>query len=176
MHFWRTSVLFVGPLIPLFWTSSDICPGFQRQSPHLHTLSPVCNGFLRFTSGATPAYLLMASMAVDAFLSKQETLYLRIPKTQKMKTTGREGERFFAHHTDLQNIQIKINFEFSSCRFGTRISWRRTILSEKRSFLSHRSTLRRNPFTRRGTFSRTRSVSRSNLKEVRVNVKQWIKC
>ena len=28
---WRTSVLFVGPLIPLFWTSGDICPGFQSQ-------------------------------------------------------------------------------------------------------------------------------------------------
>ena len=26
---WRTSVLFVGSLIPLFWTSGDVCPGFQ---------------------------------------------------------------------------------------------------------------------------------------------------
>ena len=26
----RTSVLFVGPLILVFWTSGDICPGFQR--------------------------------------------------------------------------------------------------------------------------------------------------
>ena len=24
----RAQVLFVGPLIPLFWTSSDVCPGF----------------------------------------------------------------------------------------------------------------------------------------------------
>ena len=33
--------LFVGPLIPLFWTFDDICPGFQSQCgsppPHLHT-------------------------------------------------------------------------------------------------------------------------------------------
>ena len=29
--FWRTHVLFVGPLIPLFWTSGDVCPGFQSQ-------------------------------------------------------------------------------------------------------------------------------------------------
>ena len=27
--FWRTSVLFVGPPIALFWTSGDVCPGFQ---------------------------------------------------------------------------------------------------------------------------------------------------
>ena len=35
------------PLIPLFWTSGDICPGFQSQGG----------------CGATPANLLMASMA-----------------------------------------------------------------------------------------------------------------
>ena len=27
-----TIVLFVGPLIPLFWISGDICPGFQSQA------------------------------------------------------------------------------------------------------------------------------------------------
>ena len=31
LKFWRTHVLFVGPLIPLFWTSGDVCPGFQSQ-------------------------------------------------------------------------------------------------------------------------------------------------
>ena len=31
--------------------------------PHLHALLPECNEFLRFTSGAKPADLLMASMA-----------------------------------------------------------------------------------------------------------------
>ena len=37
-HFWRTWVLFVGPLIPLFWTSGDISSRFQSQSgqPYLH--------------------------------------------------------------------------------------------------------------------------------------------
>ena len=30
--FWRTWVLFVGPLIPLFWTSGDVSSGFQSQS------------------------------------------------------------------------------------------------------------------------------------------------
>ena len=27
LNFWRTRVLFVGPLIPLFWTSGDISSG-----------------------------------------------------------------------------------------------------------------------------------------------------
>ena len=30
-HFWRTSVPFVRPLIPLFWTIGDVCPTFQCQ-------------------------------------------------------------------------------------------------------------------------------------------------
>ena len=42
---WRTLVLFKGPMIPLFWTDGDICPGFQSQGGsltfmlhHLHHL------------------------------------------------------------------------------------------------------------------------------------------
>ena len=54
----------MGPLIPCFWTSSDVCPGFQSQDgfPHLHASSLECNGLLRFTSGATSTDLL-AKMA-----------------------------------------------------------------------------------------------------------------
>ena len=56
--FCRTQVLFVGPLIPLFWSSGDVCPGFQSQGgfPHLRASLPAHNRFLRFTSGATPAF------------------------------------------------------------------------------------------------------------------------
>ena len=32
INFWRTWVLFVGPLIPLFQTSGDVSSGFQSQS------------------------------------------------------------------------------------------------------------------------------------------------
>ena len=33
LNFWRTDTsLFVGPLIPLFWTSGDVSSGFQSQS------------------------------------------------------------------------------------------------------------------------------------------------
>ena len=30
--FWRTHVLFLGPLVPLFWISGDVSSGFQSQS------------------------------------------------------------------------------------------------------------------------------------------------
>ena len=71
IFFCRTQVLFVGPLKLLFWTSGDICPMFQSQGgfPHLHASLPMHNRFLRFTSGATPADLLMASMAAEPFHS-----------------------------------------------------------------------------------------------------------
>ena len=37
--FWRTQVLIVGPLIPLFWTSDDVSSGFRSQSgqPYLYS-------------------------------------------------------------------------------------------------------------------------------------------
>ena len=68
-NFWRTSVHFLGPLIPLFWTSGDICPRFQNRGgfPHLYPQLPTHNIFLRFTSGATPAELLASSMAAEPF-------------------------------------------------------------------------------------------------------------
>ena len=61
----------MGPLIPLFWTSGDVYPRFQSQVglAHLCDLLPVCNGFIRFSSGVTPADLLAGSMAVEPFLS-----------------------------------------------------------------------------------------------------------
>ena len=59
------------PLTPLFWTSGDVYPGFKSQGgcPLLHVLSPACNGILIFTSGATPADLLVVNMAVELFWS-----------------------------------------------------------------------------------------------------------
>ena len=46
-NFWRTLVLFVGPLMTLFWTFGDVCPGSQSQGGSFacfHTC-----GILRFT-------------------------------------------------------------------------------------------------------------------------------
>ena len=61
----------MGPLIPLFWTSGDIYPGFQSQcrSPCLCAILPRYNRILRFTSSVTPADLLVASMAAEPFQS-----------------------------------------------------------------------------------------------------------
>ena len=46
---------------PLFWTSGDVCRGFQSQGGVTCTLSCL-RAILRFISGATPADLLVASM------------------------------------------------------------------------------------------------------------------
>ena len=58
-----------GAQIPPFWTSGDVCPGFQNQggSTRLYASLLACNGFLRFTSGAIPADLLVVSMAAKSF-------------------------------------------------------------------------------------------------------------
>ena len=55
----KLKVLFVGPLIPLFWTSGDVCPGFQSQSGSLACFLACV--ILRFTSGMTPAKVSMAA-------------------------------------------------------------------------------------------------------------------
>ena len=79
LNFWRTWVLFVGSLIPLFWTSGDVSSGFQSQSGFylIHTwrrhMSNVTHS-LRFTSGATPADLLAASMAAEPITDPIYTL------------------------------------------------------------------------------------------------------
>ena len=67
-----TLVLSVGLLIPLFWTSGDICPVFQSQGgrPCVCALSPVCNGFFRNTSGVTPADFLAAELFQFTYLHK----------------------------------------------------------------------------------------------------------
>ena len=68
-NFWRTPILFVGPLTPLFRTSGDVCIGFQSQggSSRMHVLAPTRNKFLRFTSCATTADLLAVGMVAEPF-------------------------------------------------------------------------------------------------------------
>ena len=50
---WRTFVLYVGPLIPLFWTSGGFCPGPQSQRGsltrmlhHLHAMDSLDSSLL----------------------------------------------------------------------------------------------------------------------------------
>ena len=57
---------FFGPLVPLFWISGDVSSGFQSQSGFC-LIRNFCRGECnvhspRFTSGATLADLLVASM------------------------------------------------------------------------------------------------------------------
>ena len=64
----------MGPLIPLFWTSGDVSSGFQSQNGFslIHTWQSRMSNItcsLRFTSGATPADLLVASMAAKPISS-----------------------------------------------------------------------------------------------------------
>ena len=58
----KTLVLFVGPLIPLFRISGDICLRFESQhgSSCFHALLLACNRIIRFTSGETPADISVA--------------------------------------------------------------------------------------------------------------------
>ena len=59
-------LFFLGPLIPLLWTSGDVCPGFQSQGGSLACFLTCV--FLRCTSGATPADCIEVNMAAEPFL------------------------------------------------------------------------------------------------------------
>ena len=54
----------LGPLVPLFWISSDVSSGFQSQSglPYSHCGGKCNVHSLRSTSGATRANLLAAGL------------------------------------------------------------------------------------------------------------------
>ena len=64
LNFWRTHVRFVGPLIPCFGLLVTSALGFKARVDSLACFL-ACAPFLRFTSGATPADLLTASMAAE---------------------------------------------------------------------------------------------------------------
>ena len=52
----------ITPVLDFWWRRPGVSkPGWI---PHLHAFLPACNGFFRFTSGATPADILTASMSV----------------------------------------------------------------------------------------------------------------
>ena len=54
-------------LIPLFWTSGNVCPVFQSQGGSFACFLACV--ILRFTSGVTPADCIEVSMAVEPFQS-----------------------------------------------------------------------------------------------------------
>ena len=67
---WRTSIFFVRSRCPCFRFLVTSGLGFKaRMDPSLRSSSPACNRILRFTYGATPADLLVTSMAAELFPS-----------------------------------------------------------------------------------------------------------
>ena len=58
----------MGSLIPLFWISGNFSPGFQSQDVSVRGLF-ASNGFLRITSGVTPAALSTAVIAIEPCFS-----------------------------------------------------------------------------------------------------------
>ena len=57
----------IGLVKILLRRAKDVCPGFESQGglPALHVLAPASDGFLSFTSSATPANLLVANVAAE---------------------------------------------------------------------------------------------------------------
>ena len=83
--FWGHKSFFLGPLIPLFWTSGDICPGFQSKGGSLACFLTCV--VLRFTSGATPADCIEVSMAAKPF----QTTYLQMCPQALVEDWARPG-------------------------------------------------------------------------------------
>ena len=93
------SIIFVGPLIPLFWTSCDICPGFQSQGGNLACFLTCM--ILRFTSGVTPADCIEVSMVAKPFRST----YLQICPQALVEVQGIKPMTVCAASTVLYTIR-----------------------------------------------------------------------
>ena len=66
----------MGPLIPLFWTSGDICPGFQSQGGSLLHAFSLTSVILIVTSDVIPADCIEVSMTPKPFWSTYLQTYL----------------------------------------------------------------------------------------------------
>ena len=67
-HFWRTSILFVWPLIILFWISGDVWSGFQNKGKFPHMIHQMCTTVSSDSPlSVTPADFLAPSMTFDPF-------------------------------------------------------------------------------------------------------------
>ena len=82
----------MGPLIPLFWTSGDVCPGLQNQGESLVCLLTCV--ILRFTSGATPADCIEVSMAAKPFPSGFSLGFQLLYEITKLKHKTTRSEDF----------------------------------------------------------------------------------
>ena len=90
------------PVLDFWWCLPWVSkPGWI---PRLHALSPACNEFLRFTSGATPADCIEVSMAAEPFRSTYlqmclqalvevwgSNLWPSVPQTRRCRPLGHSG-------------------------------------------------------------------------------------
>ena len=83
----------MGPLIPLFRTFGDICPGFQSKDGSLACFLACV--ILKFTSGVTPADCIEVSMAAEAFWS----MYLQACPQALVEGSGLEPTTVHAAHS-----------------------------------------------------------------------------
>ena len=111
----------MGPLIFLFWTSGDICPGLQSQGgfPRLPASSPAHNGFLRFTSGATPVDCIEVSTAAEPFKS---TYLQTCPKALvEVRGSNPRGVGAFCGRQEVYSPNLKHDFKVFDCLLTTHI-------------------------------------------------------
>ena len=116
------------PLIPLFRTSNDICPGFQNQdgSPCLHASLPVCNEFLKFTIAATPADLLVVSMAAElcfwsTYLHPHKHWWGLIPgsRVPLPYSVWKDRKNYILNLSDLTNLAYLLIVKKQNCTYRT---------------------------------------------------------
>ena len=106
----------MGPLIPLNWTSGDVCLGFTC----LFASLPVGNGFLRFNSSVTPADLLEASIATELCCAQ---VLLELKSGIKHATFSQDVTRQMLYqliYADLTNGMAVLLID-SCCEIGIRL-------------------------------------------------------
>ena len=74
------------------WDHWYLCPGFQSQGGRLHASLPVCNGFLRRTTGVTPADLFTGSSCTTDFW---QILYQKYLKCKPGKSYHEQRDNLF---------------------------------------------------------------------------------
>ena len=105
----------------------DVCPVFQSQtgSSLLFASSPMCNGFLRFTSGATSADLLTTNITANSLDNSHLTSSSMCPILRDSIILPNQeisyNSRNFAHFcplTQLTQQRIKLNQTAEFLRFN----------------------------------------------------------
>ena len=124
--FWRTKVLFVGPLIPLFWTSGDVYFGFQRQSgqpnPHLAE-AYVMYCFKNENENPSVDFLPNNYLIIKIVISMQDKFYCVTKWKETEQCEAVRIPHFFCHSVNmsftLHNIRGTERTKNRNCNQGT---------------------------------------------------------